>query len=82
MGGISAMSSIDRLLEKHGDELKEELMQQVPESIREHVKAVTLVNEIYHIESGWVMADGGVLPGPQTDIDELADRFPDCEVAY
>ena len=82
MGGMSAMNSISRVLDKHGNELKKEYMEMVPESIRDQVTGVGLGNKTYAIETAWLLRDGGELPGPEIDIDTLAERFPDCEVGY
>ncbi len=82
MGSLSAMNSISRVLEKHGEELKKELMEMIPEHIREHVTGVDLSNEIYEITAGWTTNNGSTLPGPRIGIDTLANRFPDCDVGY
>lgn len=82
MGGMSAMSSIGRVLEKHGDELKQEMMEQVPQAARDVILGVELDNEVYHIQANWLTPGGGRMPGPRIDIDTLAERFPDCEVGY
>ena len=82
MGSMSAMASLDRVLEEHGDELKSELMELVPEPIRDQIAGVELSNEVYHIGAEWVLQGGYRLPGPSADIDMLAERFPDCSVGY
>ena len=82
MGSISAMNSIERVLERHGDEIREEWAQQVPEALAEVFSQVILSNEIYAIQVEWEFRGGGTLPGPRMDIDILAERFPDCDVGY
>ncbi len=78
MGSVSAMDSIDRVLAAHGDQLRAELM----EDISPLVKGVELENKGYSIQAVWILTDGGELDGPALDIDDLAERFPDCEVGY
>jgi hypothetical protein len=82
MGSVSAMSSINRVLEKHSDEIRQEFMEQVPEGLKPFVDRVDLENNLYGINVTWVFKAGGTLPGPAIDIDTLADDYPDCEVGY
>ena len=82
MGGISAMNSIERVLERHGDEIREEWARQVPEALAEVFSQVILSNETYRIQVEWEFRGGGTLLGPCMDIDTLAERFPDCNVGY
>ena len=79
MGDLSAMSSIARVLETHGDQIREEWAQQVPQSIRGTFTEVMLDNEVHGIRVSWKFQDGS-LGGPVIDIDELAEEYPDCEV--
>ena len=81
MGGISAMNSIDRILETHGDEIKKELAQQVPDELSSLFRSVYLENATYGIKVYWEFDSGG-LEGPLMDIDDLATRYPDCDVGY
>ena len=81
MGGLSAMNSIARVIETHGGKIREEWAQQVPESIRSTFKEVMLDNALHGIKVSWEFEDGS-LEGPMIDIDELAEGYPDCEVAY
>ena len=76
------MNSIQRVLERHGDEIREEWAQEVPESLAGFFRKVILSNEIRKIQVQWEFRGGGTLPGPCMDIDILAERFPDCEVSY
>ena len=76
------MNSISRVIEKHGDELREELLGRASADVRPQLEGVALENRTYTIQSEWQFVDGSTLPGPQFDIDELVDRFPDCEVSY
>lgn len=73
------MSSIERVLERHGDSLRAELLKQAKSGL---VKDVVLGNNVYEIDVVYVLADGTELEGRPIDIDELADWFPDCEVGY
>lgn len=82
MGSISAMSSIERVLEQHGDEIRREWTQEVPAALIPPFRRVVLSNDIYGIQVEWEFEDGITLPGPRIDIDSLADRFPDCDVGY
>lgn len=82
MGSLSAMNSIDRVLQAHAKELRQEFMAVVPASLKPHVKSVILSNNTYSVQSEWEFQDGGTLPGPSISIDDLADRFPDCDVGY
>ena len=84
---ISAMNSIQRVLERHGDEIREEWAQGVPESLVEIfsqviLSQVILSNAIHGIQVEWEFRGGGTLPGPCMDIDILAERYPDCDVGY
>lgn len=82
MGSVSAMSSIDRVLEAHGDEIRQARLDLVPNILKDRVTGISLNNSIYAIETEYVCADGSHLPGPSIDIDFLADEYPDCEVGY
>ena len=82
MGSISAMSSIDRVLEAHGDEIRQERLNLVPDILKDRVTSISLTNSVYAIETEYVCADGSRLPGPSIDIDFLADQYPNCQVGY
>ena len=82
MGDLCAMSSIERVLERHGDEIREEWAQEVPEALAEVFSQVILSNNIHEIQVEWEFRGGGTLPGPCIDIDILADQYPDCDVNY
>ena len=82
MGGISAMESIDRVIEKHGDEIREAFLSGLPKEAKEIITGMTLSNEVYHIETAWVTRNGGTLPGPSLDIDMLAGQYDDCDIGY
>ena len=82
MGALSAQSSLNRVLEAHGEELQQEYLAVVPEAIQPHLHGVDLYNNTYSLDVLWVFKDGAVLDGPSISIDDLADRFPDCEVGY
>ena len=82
MGDLSAMSSIERVLERHGDEIREEWALEVPKSLAGVFKKVILSNEVSRIQVEWELRAGGTLPGPSVDINTLAERYPDCDVDY
>ena len=82
MGGIAALSSINRVIETHGQEIQEEWAQEVPDSLKPPFQGVALRANNYSIQVEWEFQGGVTLPGPTLDIDELADRYPDCEVSY
>ena len=82
MGGIAAMNSINRVMEAHGDEIQQEWGKQVPDSLRDTFSQVILEGKNYGIQVEWEFRGGATLQGPFIDIDELASRFPDCNVAY
>lgn len=82
MGSLSAMNSINRVLEKHGAEIEAEYLEQVPPAFRDSIESVALENNLYSIQVSWKLADGTSLPGPEIDIDTLAGLYPDCDVGY
>ena len=82
MGSLSAMNSINRVLEAHDDEIIAECSQMVPDSIRDQFDTVILENNLYSITTSWQFKDGSLLPGPPIDIDTLAGKYPDCQVGY
>ena len=82
MGSISAMNSIDRVLEKHGDELQRDYAEDVPECLQPLFDRVDFENKLYSIDVTWRFKDGSTLAGPSIDIDTLAEDYPDCEVGY
>ena len=82
MGGIGAMESINRVIEKHGDEIREAFLSELPEEAKELITDMALSNEVYHIETAWVTKNGGTLPGPSLDIDMLAEQYDDCDIGY
>ena len=82
MGGLSAMSSIRRVLDAHGEEMIREMTGHIPEAMRDTVTGVELEGKNYSIATYWVLKDGCHLEGPEIDIDTLAERYPDCNVGY
>ena len=82
MGGISAMNSITRVLEKHGEEIQKGYSNGIPETLRDQVTGVALTNECYSIRVFWELSTGDTLEGPSIDIDSLAENYPDCNVGY
>ena len=79
MGSVSAMNSIDRVLKKHGREMERELRKEYRSKL---IRGSTLTNEIYSIDIEAELTDGTRLQLKPYDIDELAERFPDCRVGY
>jgi hypothetical protein len=91
MGSVSAMESLNRVLDEHGQEMREEHL----EALRAFVRAaggdptrvdVSLENNLYS-EVSYLVVDGSgrqleELRGPSLDIDVLAEEYPDCEVGY
>ena len=82
MGDLSAMSSIERVLEQHGEEIREEWTREVPGALAGIFSRVILRNDGDAIQVEWEFKNGETLAGPCMDIDILAERFPDCEVVY
>jgi hypothetical protein len=82
MGSISAMNSINRVLEKHGAELRQELVEQFNAPLRALLAHVDLDNATYGIKVTYRFKDDSWVDGLLLDIDELGERFPDCEVGY
>jgi len=79
MGSVSAMESLNRVLAKHGDELVQELQEQYPSKL---IRRFSLENGVYHIAVEAELVDGTVLSLEPFDIDELRERFPDCDIGY
>lgn len=83
MGQSSALSSMNRVMESHGDELTREVTEQFKSPLIKEV-FIGLVNSCYEFDVTAVLTDGTMLPlhVDGFDIDSLAERFPDCEVGY
>ena len=79
MGSTSAMESINRVLKKHGAELKRELRKEHPTKL---IRRFSLENNLYSISVHAELTDVTCLVLEPYDIDDLAERFPDCEVGY
>lgn len=77
---MAAMASINRTLEKHGDDLIAELREQYPNA--SEVAHFELDGESYQIKAFAVLKSGAMLEMRPYDIDELAERFPDCHMGY
>ena len=98
MGDIAAMHSIDRVMERHGDELVEETLaahRPFLDAVGIAPERVTglLVNELTELvvdlvalnqEGRAIEKDGAALSISLShyDIAELAERFPDCDVGW
>ena len=79
MGSASAMGSIDRVLKKYSTQIKRELRREYPSRL---IKRFSLENGIYSIEIEAELTDGTSLRLKPLEIDELAERYPDCKVGY
>ena len=79
MGSASAMESIDRVLNKHGRQIERELRRKHRSKL---IRRFLLSNELYSIGVDAELADGTRLALSPLDIDDLAERFPDCRVGY
>ena len=86
MGSVSAMMSIARVLEAHGNQLRKELsdtyVKVVGDESKPLVREIILVNDVYEIGITAVLLNGQELPLRGLPIDELAGRFPGCEVGF
>ena len=85
MGSLSAMSSINRVFEAHGDELAAR-EQPCEKGARLTFKETVLENGTYGITVVHVFTrENGVevvITGQEIAIDTLAEEFPDCDVGY
>lgn len=85
MGSSSAMSSINRVLEAHGQELVDQQEPCKPGTKLTFVKT-ELENKLYGIGVLHVFktskGESVYVSGEPIDIDDLAEMFPDCEVGY
>jgi hypothetical protein len=73
------MKSVDRVLKKYGTQIKRELRQDYRSRL---IKGFHLENGIYSIEIDAELKDGTLLRLKPLDIDDLADRYPDCGIGY
>lgn len=78
LASMSAMSSINRVLEAHGEEIRRQWAEQVPKNLILDFKQVNLENATHSIRIEWEFDNGATLPGPAIDIDELSEMYPDC----
>jgi hypothetical protein len=85
MGSLSAMNSINRVLNRHGEVLAQEARLFETGERLVYLETV-LENNTYSIaiSHSFAREDGSVVfvTGEPVDIAELAERFPDCEVGY
>jgi hypothetical protein len=81
MGSISAMNSLDRVIEKHEKELIAEVEANLPKELR-RVAKIMLENALYELQVFLFFPSGDSLELRPFDIDQLAEKFPDCEIAY
>lgn len=89
MGSASAQSSIERVIRDHEEELKRQLIDQVPVELQPYVEPV-LENNTYAIRVAWKVRglpemnsdQYAFLEGPEIAIETLAEDFPCCNVGY
>ena len=81
MGGLSAIKSMNRVIDAHGEEIRKELALQMPDELSAHFAKVGLETQTYGIQVHWIFETGS-LQGPLMDIDDLAELYPDCDVGY
>ncbi len=79
MGSMSAMSSIDRVLERHGDQIREELLQDLSQQTKGLVVDIQLGNNVHEITVSAILSNGTSLELSSMNIDFLAEEYPDCE---
>lgn len=79
MGSVSAMESIDRVLKRYGTQIMRELRREYKSKL---IRKFSLENGIYEVRIEAELKDGTTLQLKGIDIDELAERYPDCEVGY
>ena len=54
MGALSDISGINRVIAKHDDAIRQEYAAMVPESIRDRLQGVSLMNNIHALEIAWL----------------------------
>jgi hypothetical protein len=86
MGSVSAMASIERVLAAHRDELITEeqiaasgtVLKYLGASIEGKLYEAVITHTFLNPKTGRKF----YVTGRTFDIDELGERFPDCEVGY
>lgn len=85
MGSLAAMNSLNRVFERHGDELAREAQLAPPRTVLTY-RGVSLETRTYEIvavhEFENSRGETVSLVGEPLDIDTLAERYPDCDVGY
>lgn len=79
MGSVSAMNSIDRVLEKHGDDILADLRLSNPSAL---IESFALSNNVHSVSVTAKLTDGAELSLEPLGIDQLTEDYPDCEVGY
>lgn len=74
------MSSIDRVLNKHGDESRAERLRHLAEERRGLVADVELENNVHEISVIAVPSNGIRLTLELIDLEFLAEEYPDCNI--
>src|SRR3989304_769357 len=86
VGSASAMSSINRVLEKHGKRLHKEAANGLKKGMVLVYQETALENNLYSVSvvHEFRLKNGKkiFLNGNPLDIDALAERYPDCRVGY
>lgn len=80
MGSAAAMNSIDRVLNKHGDEIIEKLRKEINNA--PEVAEIYLENRTYSIGVLYKLQSGTYIEGRPISIEELAEEYPDCDVGW
>jgi hypothetical protein len=83
MGSSSALSSLNRVLKKHGKEIRTEIKGYFPSNLIKDI-GIGCENSCYRLGAVAILTDGTELPLEidWLDIDSLAERYPDCDVGY
>ena len=83
MGDSSALSSLNRVLKKHGKEIRNEIKGNFASDLIKDI-GIGCANSCYRIDAVAILTDGTELPLDISwlGIDDLAERYPDCEVGY
>jgi hypothetical protein len=76
------MSSIERVIAKHGEEIRQSMTAELSEQTRGLVTDVELENNIYELAVSAILNNGTRLDLQSIDIGTLAEDYPDGNVGY
>ena len=79
---LSAMNSIQRVLERHGDEIREKMGPGGPRIPGRVLQKGDPEQRDPKNPGALGIQRRRNLPGPCMDIDDLAERFPDCDIDH